>query len=126
MGVMIKVKHLMDERESDDGHRLYVEPVALTKDMTEWCSVEYGLSHLGPPMKLWEWFEEHPDGYEFFRARYHEFLAAGPYKDVLQRLACLAMRENFTLLHTGDDACHNTAAALHEFLSELEAYCPPE
>ena len=43
-----------------------------------------------------------------------------------QRLACIAMRHPFTLLHTGDDAIQNTATALYEFLSELEAYCPPE
>jgi hypothetical protein len=36
------------------------------------------------------------------------------------------MRENVTLLHQGDDCEHNTATALHEFLSELEAYCPRE
>jgi hypothetical protein len=28
--------------------------------------------------------------------------------------------------YQGDDPGHNTATALHEFLSELEAWCPPE
>jgi uncharacterized protein YeaO (DUF488 family) len=123
---MIKIKHLMDAREDDDGERLWVEPTGLTKDLTEWCGVDHLLSHLGPPKKLWEWFDDHPDGYDFFRARYHECLASGPHKDLLQRMACLAMRQNFTLLHTGEDPEHNTAVALYEFLTELEAYCPPE
>ena len=40
--------------------------------------------------------------------------------------ACAAGRENFTLLHAGSDPLANSAIALYEFLSELEAYCPPE
>lgn len=123
---MIKIKHLMDAREADDGQRIYVEPIALARDLTEWCNVDHALCHLGPPIELWEWFEEHPDGYEFFRARYHEALGTGPHTDVLQRLACIAMRGNLTLLHTGGDPAENTATALYEFISELEAYCPPE
>jgi uncharacterized protein YeaO (DUF488 family) len=38
----------------------------------------------------------------------------------------LAQKENITLLHQGDDASHNTATALYEYLSELEAYLQPE
>src|SRR4051812_31970149 len=123
---MIKVKHLMDATEPDDGERAWVEPVGLTADLKEWCGVDHVLSHLGPPVALAEWFEEHPDGYEYFRARYHEALACGPYKDALQQLACVALRRNFTLLHAGSDTSQNVAAALHEYLSELEAYCPRE
>lgn len=123
---MIKVKHLMDAVEPDDGERAWVEPVKLAKDLREWCNVDHLMSHLAPPTALAEWFDEHPDGYEYFRARYHEALACGPHKDALQRLACIAMHKNFTLLHTGEDPSHNVASALHEYLSELEAYCPPE
>ena len=123
---MIKIKHLMDATEPDDGDRLWVEPHGLTKDLSDWCNVTHIVPHLGPPAKLSEWFEEHLDGYEFFRARYHEALSNGPYVPALKQLACIGARDNFTLLHTGDDPAHNTATALYEFLSELEAYCPPE
>lgn len=123
---MIKVKHVMDATESDDGARLWVEPIGLTKDLVEWCKVDHVLPHLGPPVRVREWFEEHADGYEFFRARYHEWLNCGPHLKGLQQLACTAMRENFTLLHDGEDPSKNTAVALFEFLSELEAYCPPD
>jgi uncharacterized protein YeaO (DUF488 family) len=123
---MIKVKHLMDAAERDDGQRIWVEPVNLTKDLQEWCGVEHILTQLGPPESIWRWFQEHPDGYECFRGEYHIFLANSPFKPALQQLACAAQLENFTLLHQGDDPAHNTATALHEFLSELEAYCRPE
>jgi len=123
---MIKVKHLLDPIENDDGVRLWVEPIGLTKDLRQWCTVDHVLCHLGPPLGLWEWFDEHPDGYPYFRATYHDWLAKGKYKPALQELACAAQRQNFTLIYQGDDPAHNTATALHEFISELASYCPPE
>jgi uncharacterized protein YeaO (DUF488 family) len=119
---MIKVKHLMEAVEADDGQRLWVEAVGLTKDLREWCRVNHVLPHLGPSAQLADWFEQHPDGYDYFRAQYHEALAKSPYKVALHNLAKAAQRENFTLLHGGGDAQHNAAVALHEFLSELGAW----
>ena len=123
---MIRVKHFLQAVEPDDGQRLWVEPIGLTKDLREWCKVEHVLPHLGPPKALWDWFDEHPDGYDYFRARYHECLGRSQYRPALQQLAQAAGRETFTLLHSGDDPAHNSATALYEFLSELQAYCPPE
>ena len=121
---MIKIKHLMEQVESDDGKRIWVEPGGLTRDLVEWCNVDYVMSHLGPPPALWEWFERHPDGYEYFRGKYHQILGDGPYRLALRHLASAAINENFTLLHQGDDPQHNTATALYEFLSDLSAYTP--
>ena len=123
---MIKVKHLMDAVESDDGQRLWVEAEGLTRDLREWCRVDHVLSHLGPASQLSNWFEEHPDGYDYFRAHYHEALAKSPYKVALQHLARASQQENYTLLHTGEDANHNAASALHEFLAELGAWSKPQ
>jgi uncharacterized protein YeaO (DUF488 family) len=123
---MIKIKHFLDAAEPDDGRRIWVEPIGLACELREMCRVDHVLPHLGPPKDVWEWFDEHPDGYEYFRARYHESLGRSPYKPALQQLACAGMRETFTLLHASDDAGHNCATALHEFLSELEAWCPPD
>jgi uncharacterized protein YeaO (DUF488 family) len=123
---MIKVKHVLDAVETDDGQRLWVEPIGITKDLREWCQVGHVLSHLGPPMVLWAWYEQHPDGYEFFRGKYHEYLAQSPYGEALKQLAIAGTKENFTLLHQGDDPQHNSAIALYEYLSELQAYSPQE
>ena len=119
---MMKVKHLMDAVEPDDGQRLWVEAGGLTKDLREWCNVSHVLPHLGPTSTLATWFEQHPDGYEYFRARYHEALARSPYKAALQTLVKSAAKENFTLLHMADDPNQNAAAALHEYLTELGAW----
>ena len=123
---MIKVKHFMDAVEKDDGLRMWVEPVGLTKELQQWCKVTHVMPHLGPPRDVSEWFDGHPDDYDVFRGQYHECLSHSHYRPALQRLACAAMRENFTLLHANEDGDHNCAAALRDFISELEAYCPPE
>ncbi len=123
---MILVKNLLEPVGDDDGQRLSIEPFGLTLDLQEWCKVDEVLSHLGPPRELFDWFEEHPAGYDFFRAKYHDALAAGPYRDFLIDLIAASRHENFTLLHQGEDPAHNTATALYEFISELEAYAPPE
>ena len=121
---MIKVKHFLDAVEPDDGQRIWVESVSLTRDLREWCKVTHVLPHLGP-RELADWLEEHPDGYDYFRGRYHECLQHGPYRAVLQQLACASLGHRITLLHQGDDPQHNSATALYEFITELEAYCPP-
>ena len=123
---MIKIKHFLEPVEKDDGQRLWVEPIGLTRDLQQWCRIDHVLSHLGPPRKLWDWFEKHPDGYEHFRGVYHEHLSRSSYKEALQELARASVRETFTLVHQSELSESNTAVALFEYLSELEAWCPPE
>jgi uncharacterized protein YeaO (DUF488 family) len=123
---MIRIKHFLDTVEPDDGERIWVEPIGLTSDLREWCKIDHVASHLGPPMSLWQWFEEHPDGYEYFRAKYHEYLAHGKRRKTLMHLAAAAFHEDFTLVHQGDDPYHNSATALYEFLTELQAYSQSE
>lgn len=123
---MILVKHLLDEVSLEDGERIWVEPIGLTLDLREWCKIDHMVSHLGPSMELWRWYEDHPEGYDYFRAKYHDTLAASPHRQAMIELVAAARRENFTLIHQSDDTEHNTATAFHEFLCELEAYVPPE
>lgn len=119
---MFKVKHFLEAVEGDDGHRFWVEPIGVTRDLREMCKIDQVMDHVGPPRALWEWFEEHPQGYEYFRARYHGALESGPHRQALEQLVKLAQHGNVTLLHQGDNPNENTAAALHEFLSEMRAY----
>jgi hypothetical protein len=63
---MIKAKHFLDRIGADDGPRLWVESIGLTRDLREWRRVHHVLCHLGPPRNLWEWFAAHPDEYETF------------------------------------------------------------
>ena len=123
---MIRIKHLLDAAEKDDKERIWVEPIGLTKDLQEWCYVTQVLSNLGPPVELWRWFQDHPEGYDYFRGKYHEHLSRGRRRKVLMHLAAAALQEDFTLIHQGDDPNHNSATALYEYLTELQAYTQPE
>jgi len=116
----------MDAAETEDGKRMWVEPIGLTKDLQEWCTVGHLISNLGPPIALWRWFQDHPEGYEYFRGKYHEYLAHGRRRKVLMHLAAAALQEDFTLLHQGDDPSQNSATALYEYLTELQAYSKPD
>ena len=123
---MIKIKHFCDAVEKDDGQRIWIEPIGCAKDLRQWCFIDHVLCHLGPPIQLWAWFEQHPSGYDFFRGKYHDWLAKSEYRDALEKLAMAARNENFTLVHQGEDPQHNSATALYEFITELQAYSPPE
>jgi uncharacterized protein YeaO (DUF488 family) len=122
---MIKVKSLFDAVEADDGARLWVEPIGLTRDLAEWCQVDHLLSNVAPPKKLSSWFEEHPDSYDDFRGRYHDHLSRSQHREALEELAKAAVDETYTLLHTGDDPEHNAAIALAEYLVELQGWAGP-
>jgi uncharacterized protein YeaO (DUF488 family) len=119
---MINVKHVMDAPEPADGCRLWVEPIGLTRDFIEWFEIDAVLTDAVPALGLWEWFEENPQGYEIFRAQYHEMLARGDFRRQLEQLVRDSRFRNYTLLHQGSDAEHNTATALHEFLGEWSSY----
>ena len=123
---MIQAKQIFDAVEPQDGFRIWVEPFGLTLDLFEWCQVTSVSAHLGPPIELWEWFQQHPEGYEYFRGEYHNCLENSPYLPELLKLAKAGTNRNFTLLHQENDPEHNTAVALYEFLSELAARCGPE
>jgi uncharacterized protein YeaO (DUF488 family) len=77
-------------------------------------------------MELWRWFDEHPDGYDYFRGKYHEYLSETSRRKGLNHLAAAGLQENITLLHQGDDPGHNSATALYEYLSELQTYSQSE
>src|SRR5688500_5325738 len=106
-GDMTKIKHFMDEIEKDDGLQLWVEPLGLTRDLREWCRVDHVFNHVGPPRELWLWFEKHPDGYDYFRGRYHEHLERSGLKPALKQLARASEQQNYTLLHQSSDPNDN-------------------
>lgn len=119
---MIKVKSLFDQVEADDGARLWVERIGLTRDLVEWCRVDHHLPHVAPPEELARWFENHPDEYQEFRGRYHEWLNQSDLREPLGELACAAIDSTFTLLHS-DERKSNAATALAEFLAERQGWC---
>jgi len=72
---------------------------------------------------------EQPDHLRDLAIRYRKIASSMADPDTIQALKAMARaskNESFTLIHQSDDAEHNSATALYEFLSELEAYSKPE
>lgn len=123
---MIQIKNLFDRAEPEDGIRLWIGAVNLTKDLAAWCKVDRWFREGAPSADLAAWFEEHPDGWEYFRGKHHEALARNGFAPVLRHLSRRALDETVTLLHAETDATQNAAVSLYEYLVELQAHCSDE
>lgn len=119
---VIKVKHLMDALEEDDGVRIWVEPIGLTRDLAEWCSIDNVIPQMTPSQKT-IFVATHAEGFDYYVQRFHEELRKSPQAPTLKALAMASRVENFTLIHASEDPAQNCAMALFEYLAELAAEC---
>ena len=116
---MIWTKHFMEPVSDDDGIRLWVEPIGVTRDLRQWCRIDAVLRELAPPPALAARLEGHPEQYERFRRRYARHLRHSALRPALSRLAELGTCGDITLLHQSSDTTRNTAAALAEIVRDL-------
>lgn len=119
---MLQIKNVFDPPDPQDGLRLWIGSVGLTRDLAAWCHVDGWLREGSPSAALAQWFEENPGGWEYFRGKHHEELGLSASMRELRTLSRRAINENITLLHGETDAQHNVAVSLYEFLVELQAY----
>jgi uncharacterized protein YeaO (DUF488 family) len=122
---MIKVKHLLDPIESDDGERIWIEPIGLTRDLFEMCAIDAVMSHLGPSQEIADELEAHPHRYDYFFAEYQHQLYNGSYLLELKDLARIGRWRNITLIHHGSNPAENSAVALRDFLLQVLALSSP-
>ena len=120
---MIKVKHLMDPLEEDDGLRIWVEPIGLTRDLQEWCYIDNLLMPLTASQRTIFAATRDTEAFDYYVARFHQDLRNSPHAATLKSLAAASRNENFTLIHASDDPSQNCAMALFEFLAELASEC---
>jgi uncharacterized protein YeaO (DUF488 family) len=123
---MIKVKHLFDSVDPDDGERIWVGPAALTLDLQEWCTVDHVIPEIAPSAALLYHLERDPDGFEVFQKAYFEELRCSAWQKPLETLAHASKSGNLTLLHTADDVDRNGAVALCQYLKTIAASWPPD
>src|SRR5687768_15384912 len=97
---MIRTKQVTQAAATDDGPRVWVEPVGLCRDFREWCSVDVVVSDVAPPLVLWEWFQQSPaERYVGFRRAYKRYLRTGPMRRALEKLAAAGATSYLTLLY---------------------------
>ena len=118
---MIFVKHLFDVPQAQDGERIWIDSIGLTRDLIEWCQIAHVMTNLGPSKETAAWFEEHPAGFDFFEAEYLEELRSSPSIISMRGLAAASTNKSFTLVHHGHHPVENSATVLGTFLLDLAA-----
>jgi uncharacterized protein YeaO (DUF488 family) len=114
----IQVKRVYDPASEADGVRVLVDglwPRGLTKAR---AAVDLWLKDIGPSRALRQWFNRNPARWPEFTRRYAaELDALGARSPTVAALAGAVRRGRVTLLFGARDARHNTAVALHEYLT---------
>ena len=114
----IQVKRVYEPASEADGVRVLVDglwPRGLTKAR---AAVDLWLKDIGPSRALRQWFNRNPARWPEFTRRYAaELDALGARSPAVAALAGAVRRGRVTLLFGARDERHNTAVALHEYLT---------
>lgn len=114
----IRVKRVYAPAADDDGVRVLVDglwPRGLSKAA---AAVDLWLKDLGPSRALRQWFKSDPSRWSEFKRRYAaELDALGARSPAVAALAGAVQRGRVTLLFGARDELHNTAVALHAYLT---------
>ncbi|MBR3437153.1 MAG: DUF488 family protein [Lachnospiraceae bacterium] len=115
----LRVKHVLDPVEDEDGTRLLVErvwPKNLNRKnypMTDWQPA------VGPTFALQKELAASPEKLEEFTARYREFLEKDPSaREFRTEILAILRVENVTFLHASEDRSRNSASVLREWVLE--------
>ena len=115
----LRVKHVRDPVEEEDGTRLLVERVwprglnRKTYPMTDWQPA------VGPTLALRKEFADNPDKFAAFSAGYRAFLSKEPAAlEFKTEIRTILQVENVTFLYAEGGADRNSAAVLKEWVLE--------
>jgi uncharacterized protein YeaO (DUF488 family) len=112
----VRVKRVYEPPSKDDGVRVLVEgmwPRGLTKTR---ASVDLWLKDIAPSLALRQWFNRDPARWTEFTRRYAEELDKKT--GSIAALAGAVRSGRVTLLFGARDEQHNTAVALHSYLTK--------
>ncbi len=111
----IKTKRVYDAASEDDGFRVLVDrlwPRGMTKGRV---GADAWMKELAPSTELRKWFKHETPKWTEFKRRYFQELDQK--LDTLDELRQAIEKGAVTLLYSAQDAEHNHAVALKEFLS---------
>ena len=118
----VQVKRVYEPPAQDDGVRVLVDrlwPRGLPKAR---AAVDLWLKDIGPSLALRKWFNRDPSRWTEFKRRYAaELDALGERSPAVAALTGAIRCGRVTLLFGARDEQHNTAVALHQYLTRREA-----
>ena len=112
----VRVKRVYDPPSKEDGVRVLVEglwPRGLTKPK---AAVDLWLKDIAPSVALRQWFNRDPARWNEFKRRYAEELDKK--SGAIAALAGAVRSGQVTLLFGARDEQHNSAVALHSYLTK--------
>ncbi|MBP5295412.1 MAG: DUF488 family protein [Lachnospiraceae bacterium] len=115
----LRVKHVLDPVEDEDGTRLLVEriwPKGLNRKsypMTDWQPA------VGPTFALQKEFAASPENFDAFSAQYRAFLEKDPSaREFKAEIRSILRVENVTFLHAAENRAANSATVLKAWILE--------
>ena len=114
MAADLAVKRIYEPVSSDDGQRILVDRIWPRGVSKQKAALELWLKDIAPSTDLRKWFGHDPARWSEFRRRYHAELDANP--EPVAQLRSLLRSGRVTLLYGAQDAVHNQAQALADYL----------
>jgi uncharacterized protein YeaO (DUF488 family) len=118
----IQIKRVYEPPTDEDGVRVLVDrlwPRGLSK---AGAAIDLWLKDIGPSLELRKWFNRDPSRWAEFKRRYAaELDALGAKGAAVAALAGAVQSGKVTLLFGARDTQHNTAVALHHYLTRFLA-----
>jgi len=115
---IIKIKRAYEPEYPDDGFRVYVDrlwPRGLSHENFHYDLWE---KDVAPSTELREWFHADPENrWDEFKRKYEEELKENP--AVKSLLETIAGKPTVTLIYSSQDAIHNNAAVLRDFIKKI-------
>lgn len=115
---MIKLRRVYDPEKPGEKYRVLVDrlwPRGVSKDRADW---DEWIKEVSPSNELRKWYNHDPAKWEKFKGSFRQELAGK--KEELERLKQLEIKHGtITLLYASKEEKLNNAAALREFLMQL-------
>ena len=121
---MLKIKRAYEKKETNDGPGLLVDRLWPRGLSSAQAGVDQWLKDLSPSDELRRWFAHKVERWSEFRERYMAELSTPEKRELLERVARLAINGNITLLYAARDEEHHNARVLAELVSRLMMSLP--
>ncbi|WP_031547492.1 DUF488 domain-containing protein [Salinicoccus luteus] len=115
---MLKLKRAYDGISKQDGKRILVDGIWPRGVSKEGLSSDEWYRSLAPSKELREWFDHDPDKWGEFKKRYFKELDS--HKDMLREIKEQSDDHNITLLYGAKDEKYNQAAAIREYIENMD------
>ncbi len=113
--MLLGIKKIFDKVEVTDGTRVLVDRLWPRGVKKSTAHIDKWIKDIAPSNDLRLWFTQNPSKWEEFRRKYLKELEKN---EESESMIALADKTDITLVYASQDAEHNNAVVLSEFLGE--------